>query len=527
MALRPLIVAASAAVFLALAGDCVGSFPGALGGGGRRAHDARRGAARARPGRARQGEGARSARRPRSQLGAVSGRAAEARASPTAEEAVRRRGSGRARDRAGGDVDGHPRPRRPSRAIAAAAAGDVDEARAWLLVREFRTPTRFTRPGADATLALQCARGRPASAAGAAAAAVRADLLDTYQARLRAALEDVAAAGEPGLRRAAAPGAAALARGYFAISRRRLREAAERPPRPRRADRPLRRARGGRAGRRSTQRSTTALEDDRRRRSTASARRRSAEEEKLRRAGQLQRFLALVPIEYGRGVDDGRVTLDFEIQEAITFRDGAAQALRRPRAPARARADAGGHAAGSASSSTALGSRPGRGRAPATPSRIRTTSQAATDEALALIDGAVSRRVEGGRGDRRLRRHLGHARPARGRGRGRAVRTGRAGAARGLRVLRVRPRAAAPRASPRTSSSRSRASSGTARTGFRASRSSSSARRSPRGGRGDPQGARRARSPTPRRRSAPARPRRSRSSRTPRSSSSGRASRPC
>ena len=52
-----------------------------------------------------------------------------------------------------------------------------------------------------------------------------------------------------------------------------------------------------------------------------------SEEEELRRAGQLMRFLALVPIEYERGVKDGKVTLDFEIQEAVTFRDGAAQAL--------------------------------------------------------------------------------------------------------------------------------------------------------------------------------------------------------
>ncbi len=52
-----------------------------------------------------------------------------------------------------------------------------------------------------------------------------------------------------------------------------------------------------------------------------------SEEEELRRAGQLQRFLALVPIEYERGVNDGEVTLDFEIQEAVTFRDGAAQAF--------------------------------------------------------------------------------------------------------------------------------------------------------------------------------------------------------
>ena len=50
-------------------------------------------------------------------------------------------------------------------------------------------------------------------------------------------------------------------------------------------------------------------------------------EEEIRRAGQFLRFLALVPIEYGRGVADGKVTLAFEIQEAVTFRDGAAQAF--------------------------------------------------------------------------------------------------------------------------------------------------------------------------------------------------------
>ena len=102
-----------------------------------------------------------------------------------------------------------------SRAVAAAVAGDVAEARAWLLVREFRTPTRFTRPGADGTLALQALeQGRMAAAA--AAAAVRADLFDTYQARLRVALEDVAGAAEQDFAVRLA-GAASLARGYFAI----------------------------------------------------------------------------------------------------------------------------------------------------------------------------------------------------------------------------------------------------------------------------------------------------------------------
>ena len=50
-------------------------------------------------------------------------------------------------------------------------------------------------------------------------------------------------------------------------------------------------------------------------------------EEEVRRAGQFLRFLALVPVEYGRGVADGKVTVPFEIQEAVTFRDGAAQAF--------------------------------------------------------------------------------------------------------------------------------------------------------------------------------------------------------
>ena len=39
------------------------------------------------------------------------------------------------------------------------------------------------------------------------------------------------------------------------------------------------------------------------------------------------RFLDLVPIEYDRGTEDGRVTVDFEIQEAVAFQEGAASAF--------------------------------------------------------------------------------------------------------------------------------------------------------------------------------------------------------
>jgi high-affinity iron transporter len=72
--------------------------------------------------------------------------------------------------------------------------------------------------------------------------------------------------------------------------------------------------------------------------------------EAARRAQQLLRFLALVPVEYGRGVDGTRVTRSFEIREAVAFAGGAGAALgdlgpqlakRDPRRAAQARAGLG------------------------------------------------------------------------------------------------------------------------------------------------------------------------------------------
>jgi len=51
-------------------------------------------------------------------------------------------------------------------------------------------------------------------------------------------------------------------------------------------------------------------------------------QEQRRRAGQLLRFLSLVPVEYSRGIRNGVVTADLEIREAITFRSGAEAAFR-------------------------------------------------------------------------------------------------------------------------------------------------------------------------------------------------------
>jgi high-affinity iron transporter len=207
--------------------------------------------------------------------------------------------------------------------LAAVQAGDVERARAWLLVREFRPPTRFSRAGVDATVALDdlaAGRKRPAQAVD----SVRRDLLDTYDARLRTALDETLEAHQLGydVRRAAM---AARAEGLW-----RLVEG------PYRSQRGQRDAAG--VSRAAAALSAAALSGHDRSVGTALARLRSllsgfravplAEEEQLHRAGQLLRFLELVPIEYDRGVEGDRVTLGFEIQEAITFRDGAEAAFR-------------------------------------------------------------------------------------------------------------------------------------------------------------------------------------------------------
>ena len=154
-----------------------------------------------------------------------------------------------------------------------------------------------------------------------AATSVRHDLLDTYDARLRTALVGLRDADAQGFGATRAE-MGALALGYWRIVAPAYR--AQRRGRARACgDRVVRAACGGFAERREV--ATAAL----RRRARARAFRAAplAGEELVRRAGQLDRFLRLVPIEYGRGVQDGRVTLDFEIQEAVTFRDGAAAAF--------------------------------------------------------------------------------------------------------------------------------------------------------------------------------------------------------
>ena len=142
--------------------------------------------------------GSSSPRRPRS----TSARSGRPRSPvwPRPEEAAAAEDSGRARDRPGGDLDGRPRARRSSarRPPRRRATSRRRAPGSWSASSASRPAS--PGPAPTATLALQ-ALATDSSPRAAAAAAVRADLLDTYQARLRASLEAVTAAAAAGLRR--------------------------------------------------------------------------------------------------------------------------------------------------------------------------------------------------------------------------------------------------------------------------------------------------------------------------------------
>lgn len=190
-------------------------------------------------------------------------------------------------------------------------------AQKWLPLREFRTATRFSRPNVGATVSLENFISGSISAQD-TMLSVRADVLDTYQARLSESLHDLTTADTNGFasRRAEL---AALAEGYFFILA------------------PAYLEQRGNASLRDAQTvfhdlRVSAIQNPGQLNQKLAAVENTLNNfraaplspaEQSRRAGQLMRFLSLVPVEYGRGVANGRVTQDIEIQEAITFHTGA------------------------------------------------------------------------------------------------------------------------------------------------------------------------------------------------------------
>jgi high-affinity iron transporter len=206
--------------------------------------------------------------------------------------------------------------------LAAVKAGDPDGAASWLLLRDFRPTTRFARPNADATLAMQAFRAGKAGAVE-TIAAIETDLLDTYQARLETTLSDIGDADARTLSTSAAE-AIGLADGYWAILAPTF---AQQMGNAARADADITfaalvaAARSGDAAAFARAKTDAAAIVQSFRAAPLS------EAEQARRAGQLLRYLSLIPVEYGRGVHQGQVILELEIVEARAFLDGAKTAF--------------------------------------------------------------------------------------------------------------------------------------------------------------------------------------------------------
>jgi high-affinity iron transporter len=206
--------------------------------------------------------------------------------------------------------------------LKALTTGDAVRAEQWLALRDFRASTRFSRPNSDATLAIQdWAAG--VAAVEAARSAVQSDLLDTYQAQMMASLADADEAATRGfaMRRAEEIG---LAQGYF-----RILEPAYAAQRGAEAVATLN-ASWERLAQAALTNDDAVYEQARAAITTAMQGFRAAPlsmTELARRAGQFSRFIALVPVEYARGVRDGQVVHDIEIQEALTFHEGATAAF--------------------------------------------------------------------------------------------------------------------------------------------------------------------------------------------------------
>ncbi|MBJ7331985.1 MAG: hypothetical protein JHC95_18960, partial [Solirubrobacteraceae bacterium] len=228
-------------------------------------------------------------------------------------------------------------------ALTALREGDATAARRWLLLRDFRTATRFTRPGVDATLAVRSLAARRMSPARARLIAAK-DLLDAYQSKQRELLTDAEKARGRKFRAAQAE-AAGQAAGYFEILADRYTHARGAPNTEKARARFAALTAAAVAGDDAAFAEARAGIDRALDGFTAAP---FTAQEQARRANQLERFVSLIPIEYRSGTKDGKVTVPFELQEAKAFLDGAdsayadlADAMRKQNAGAAAKAKEG------------------------------------------------------------------------------------------------------------------------------------------------------------------------------------------
>jgi high-affinity iron transporter len=206
--------------------------------------------------------------------------------------------------------------------LAAAQSGDAAATASWLLIREFRPTTKFSRPGANATLAVQSLKNGDTSPEE-AVAAIRADLLDTYQARLDAALSSALTSARDGYPVSQAESAATAA-GYWKILNgpyESQRDATARAD----ADSTFNQLVNSVISQDSA---AFTIHEDAAATIVESFRATPmSTDEQASRAHQLLLYLPLVSVEYGRGVKGDQVTVDIEMVESLAFLDAARAAF--------------------------------------------------------------------------------------------------------------------------------------------------------------------------------------------------------
>ena len=354
--------------------------------------------------------------------------------------------------RARAGLDGALRARRYRLALAATAARRRRRARraGCSCASSARRPAQPRRAPTRRSRNVQLAARRTSPAAAAAGAARRpARHLPVAPARRARARSRLARRRPPGQRRAAGRARA----GLLARARARRTARSAEPRREAAVDRRSRRARDGRGARgrggrrpRSSRRSRERLDALPRRAALGATSSAAA-------PARCARSCRSCSVEYGRGVANGRVLRDFEIQEAITFQDGALSAFRdlEPMLLQRDAAATRAHREPRSSSSAATWRTPRAASGSPTRTSLEAHAKAiidATDDALP--EGLAEARRAAPTSTSSRARSTACRRPPRPASTARR----RAGAHRGLRVLRVRARAAPARPRARASSQR-------------------------------------------------------------------------
>lgn len=199
--------------------------------------------------------------------------------------------------------------------IKAIESEDFEGVRFWSKFREFKPSTRMVVPETEAAVVLDDFVNNRATAEE-VVSAYEADVLAVYDLNMRNSLNKVGAAYDNQFYSILAY-EAALSEGYFSIlSHRYVEKFGEDDVSPLFEDLKAKILN-------AEYDAANSLVDSIQQKLQGFQAADLSEKQKLQRASQFTSFLALIPIEYDRGVSGTKVVVPFEVQEAVTFVEGA------------------------------------------------------------------------------------------------------------------------------------------------------------------------------------------------------------